>query len=108
MNGRNANPSHSNVLQVGNLDYLAEVIEISDLKNVTMTGVGFPTIHGRLYDESDGGALVNAGGGTGIFSVSGGSKNIPMAYMYNQSYYWVNCSPLYLTLLVLHSAETYI
>ncbi|CAN0266005.1 unnamed protein product, partial [Laminaria digitata] len=27
-----------------------------------------------LYDEDDGGSLVNAGGGIGIFSVSGGSK----------------------------------
>lgn len=45
---------------------LGQSISVHGLKNVTITGVAFPTIHGGLGDDNDGGA----GGGTGIFSVS--------------------------------------
>lgn len=53
---------------------LAQRIEVSNMKNVTVTGSGNHTIHGGLGDDNDGGAVIHAGGGTGIFSVSDGSK----------------------------------
>lgn len=53
---------------------LARTIEVANTKSLTVTGSGFPTIHGGLYDDNDDGAAVaDAGGGTGIFSVSNGS-----------------------------------
>ena len=43
------------------------------MKNVTVTGVGSPTIHGGLYNENTGEDNLDAGEGLGIFSVSDAS-----------------------------------
>lgn len=45
---------------------LGQNVNVHGLKEVTIAGFGFPTIHGGLGDDYDGGA----GGGTGMFSVS--------------------------------------
>ena len=53
---------------------LAQRIDISSMKNVTITGSGFPTIRGGLgTDENDRGEGVDPDKGTAIFSVSNGS-----------------------------------
>ena len=51
---------------------ITENIRVSDLKDVAVTGVGFPSIRGGLLDTGAG--AVNAGAGSGIFSVSNGSS----------------------------------
>ena len=52
---------------------LDQTIEASNMKNVTVTGVGSPTIHGGLYNENTGEDNLDAGEGLGIFSVSDAS-----------------------------------
>lgn len=54
---------------------LAQTIKVSDKKKVTVTGVGFPTIRGALFDDKGTASAVDAEfkSGTGIFSVSNGS-----------------------------------
>lgn len=61
-----AGPGDFNVLWHSN-QTLAQRIEVSDRKNVTVTGSAFPTIHGVQYDDND------AGGGSGMFYVTRGS-----------------------------------
>lgn len=48
-------------------------IDVSNMKTVTVTGSGFPTIRGALGKDIAPGAIGDAGLGTGIFSVSNGS-----------------------------------
>lgn len=46
-------------------------IDVSDNKNVTITGAGVAsTIRGALADDSNAGGIIQDGSGTGIFSVS--------------------------------------
>lgn len=56
---------------------ITQRIEVSNKKNVTVTGNGFPTIRGLLPNNDEADAIVPAGSGTGtgtgIFSVSNGS-----------------------------------
>lgn len=51
---------------------ITQRIEVSDRKDVTVTGIDFPSIRGALADDNDAGAIVEigAGSGTGLFSVS--------------------------------------
>ena len=53
---------------------IEERIEVSDHKNVTISGAGvLTTIRGPLGDDSNTGGIVQYGSGGGIFSVSDGS-----------------------------------
>lgn len=54
---------------------IAQAIEVSNNKDVTVTGTNFPSIHGALSDENGGDASTDtgAGRGTGLFTVSNGS-----------------------------------
>ena len=52
---------------------IEEKIEVSDMKNVTVTGAGFPSFGGELCDDNGAGAIIVGGSDTGIFSVSNGS-----------------------------------
>lgn len=54
---------------------ITQTIEISDMKEVTITGVGVPRVGGALADNNGAGAVVNTefGSDTGMFSVSNGS-----------------------------------
>lgn len=53
---------------------IEERIEVSDHKNVTITGAGvLTTIRGPLVDDSNTDGIVQYGSGDGIFSVSDGS-----------------------------------
>lgn len=52
---------------------IGQRIDVSDKKNLTVTGSEFPTISGALDDDNDAGGNVTTGTATGIFSVSGGS-----------------------------------
>lgn len=49
---------------------ITQRIEVSNEKNVTVTGNGFPRIRGALAGDNGADAIVDAGSGTGIFSVS--------------------------------------
>lgn len=50
---------------------LEERIEVSDNKNVTITGAGvLTTIRGALFENNNAGGIVQDGSDTGIFSVS--------------------------------------
>ena len=51
---------------------IEERIEVSDNKNVTVTGTS-PSFGGGLADGNDAGVIIDAGSGTGIFSVFHGS-----------------------------------
>lgn len=54
---------------------IAQTINVSNRKEVTVTGVGHPIIRGALVDGNDHEIFADAGdgNGTGIFSVSNGS-----------------------------------
>ena len=52
---------------------IEERIELFDRKNVTVTGTSFPSFFGGLGDDNADGVVIDAGSGTGIFSVSNGS-----------------------------------
>ncbi|CAN0503310.1 unnamed protein product, partial [Scytosiphon promiscuus] len=45
-------------------------IEVSDDKNVTVTGAGFSSFRGAVGDDNFPGVLIDAGSGHGMFSVS--------------------------------------
>ena len=48
-------------------------IEVTDGKNVTVTGAGFARIRGTLSEDIEAGNMFEDGRGTGIFSVTNGS-----------------------------------
>lgn len=50
-----------------------QIIEVSNHKNVTVTGLGFPTIHSGIYDKDDAGDDIGPATTAGIFSVVNGS-----------------------------------
>ena len=52
---------------------IEERIEVFDRKNVTVTGASSPSFGGGPGDDNDDGVVIDAGTGTGIFSVSDGS-----------------------------------
>ena len=52
---------------------IEERIGLFDRKNVTVTGTSFPSFFGGLGDDNADGVVIDAGSGTGIFSVSNGS-----------------------------------
>lgn len=49
-----------------------EIIEISNEKNIAITGAGFASFHGEFGDDIVAGAVIDARSDTGIFSVSNG------------------------------------
>ena len=51
---------------------IEKTIEVFDRKNVAVTGAG-SLVGGRLGNDNGAGVVINAGGGTGVFSVSDGS-----------------------------------
>lgn len=53
---------------------ITQSIEVSDSKDVAVTGNGFPRIRGELPDGSGAGAIADAGTGNSIFSISNGSS----------------------------------
>jgi len=52
---------------------IEERIEVSNKKNVTVTGTTFRSFDGGLGDDNGAGVIIDARRGTGIFSVSNGS-----------------------------------
>lgn len=49
-------------------------IQVSDSKDVVVTGMGFPSIGGPLPDDTDDGVIADDGAGGSIFSVWNGSS----------------------------------
>lgn len=62
-----------NVTWYSNLT-LVNSINVADMKQVTVTGSGSPTISGGLGDDNDDGSIDDPRTGTQIFSVSNGSS----------------------------------
>lgn len=52
---------------------IEQTIDVSNEKDVTVTGIGLPIIRGALYDDIGDYTTSDGGRGTGIFKVSNGS-----------------------------------